>query len=676
MTIQQIASYAAGQWIAPGAGARSIKSAITGEVIASAGNNALDVEAMLHHARTVGGPALRAMTFHQRAKMLKALAQYIGEHKQALYDLSFNTGATQSDGMIDIDGGIGTMFVFASKGRRDMPDGHVYVDGEPESFTKTGNFMGQHICTPLQGVAVHINAFNFPVWGMLEKLAPTFLAGVPAIVKPATATCYLTEACVRLMLQSGILPDGALQFVAGGLGDMLERLTYQDVVSFTGSADTAHMLRSNDHLLRNSVRFMAEQDSLNASILGPDAAPGTPEFDLFVKEVHREMTAKAGQKCTAIRRIIAPEAQVPALIEALSDRLGKTLIGDPRSEATRMGALVSTAQRADVLEKAALIGTEAERVFGDPNAFTVEGADAVKGAFLTPMLFHCAYPDAAQRVHDTEAFGPVSTIMGYRDLGHAIDLVNRGGGSLVASVITHDPSVAREVAMGAAAHHGRLYFNNRDSMKGSTGHGSPLPHLVHGGPGRAGGGEEMGGVRGVMHYMQRTAIQGSPDILTGITGQWVPGAKEITAPAHPFTRTYGELSIGETLNTAPRTVTLDDIEHFAHFTGDTFYAHMDDDAAKRNPFFPGRVAHGYLLLSFAAGLFVEPNEGPVLANTGLDTLRFMKPVQAGDAIKVRLTVKKKTQRTGEYGEVKWHVTLTNQDDDTVAEYELLTMNAY
>jgi oxepin-CoA hydrolase/3-oxo-5,6-dehydrosuberyl-CoA semialdehyde dehydrogenase len=676
MTLNAISSFAAGQWIAPGDGARNIKSAITGDVIATAGNSALDVEAMLHHARTKGGPALRAMTFHQRAKMLKALALYISEHKQQLYDLSFHTGATQSDGMIDIDGGIGTMFVFASKGRRELPDAQVYVDGEPESFTKTGNFMGQHICTPLQGVAVHINAFNFPVWGMLEKLAPTFLAGVPAIVKPATATCYLTEACVRLMLQSGILPDGALQFVAGGLGDMLERLTYQDVVSFTGSADTAHMLRSSDHLLRNSVRFMAEQDSLNASILGPDAEPGTPEFDLFVKEVHREMTAKAGQKCTAIRRIIAPEAKVPALIEALSARLDKTLIGDPRNEATRMGALVSTAQRADVLEKAALIGTEAERVYGDPERVTVDGADAEKGAFVSPMLFHCANPDAAERVHDTEAFGPVSTIMGYRDLGHAIDLVNRGGGSLVASVITHDPSVARDVAMGAAAHHGRLYFNNRDSMKGSTGHGSPLPHLVHGGPGRAGGGEEMGGVRGVMHYMQRTAIQGSPDILTGVTGQWVPGAAEIEAPAHPFTRKFGELAIGETIHTAPRTVTLEDIEHFAEFTGDTFYAHMDDEAAKRNPFFPGRVAHGYLLLSFAAGLFVEPNEGPVLANTGLDNLRFMKPVQAGDAIKVRLTVKKKTKRTGEYGEVRWHVTLSTPEDETVAEYELLTMNAY
>ena len=676
MTLEQISSFAAGQWIAPGPGARTIHSAITGVPIASAGNNSLDVQAMLDHARNVGGPALRALGFHDRARMLKALAAHLGAHKQALYDLSFNTGATQSDHLIDIDGGIGTLFVFASKGRREMPDGQVYVDGDIEQLSRNGTFLGQHICTPLHGVAVHINAFNFPVWGMLEKLAPTLLAGVPAIVKPATNSCYVTELAVKLMLDSGILPEGALQLVSGGLGDMLDRLTCQDVVSFTGSADTALKLRSNPHILANSTRFIAEQDSLNASILGPDATPGTPEFDLFVKEVQREMTTKAGQKCTAIRRIIAPENTVQAVIEALSERLAKTPIGDPRLETTRMGALVSLDQKRDVLAKAALIGQEAERVFGDPDNFTVEGADAEAGAFLPPMLFHCANPDRAAHVHDTEAFGPVSTIMGYRDLDHAIMLANRGEGSLVASVITHDPSVARTVALGAGAFHGRLYFNNRDSMKESTGHGSPLPHMVHGGPGRAGGGEEMGGVRGVMHYMQRTAIQGSPEILSAIGGTWVPEAPEVKAPAHPFTRRFHDLSIGETIHTAPRTVTMEDIEHFANFTGDTFYAHMNEEAAKRNPFFPGRVAHGYLLLSFAAGLFVEPNEGPVLANTGLDGLRFMKPVSAGDAIKVRLTVKKKTRRNDEYGEVRWHVTLTNQDDEKVAEYELLTMNAY
>ena len=671
MSILDVKSFVAGRWITPDANAREIENAVTGAVMARAGSDALDTQAMLDYARNIGGPALRAMTFHDRARMLKALALHLGEHKQALYDLSYATGATLSDHKIDIDGGIGTVFVFASKGRREMPDAQIYLDGEIEQLSRNGTFLGQHICTPLQGVAVHINAFNFPVWGMLEKLAPTILAGVPAIVKPATATCYVTELAVKILLDSGILPAGALQLVSGGLGDMLERLNLQDVVSFTGSANTAFKLRSAPHILKNSIRFVAEQDSLNASILGPDAVPGTPEFDLFIKEVQREMTAKAGQKCTAVRRIIAPEAQVSAVIDALSARLDKTVIGDPTDRATRMGALVSNAQRHDVLEKAAIIAQEAERVYGDPQAF--EGSD---GAFLQPMLFHCAAPDLAIRIHDTEAFGPVSTVMGYRDLDHAIALVNRGEGSLVASVITHDAEVAREVAMGAGAFHGRLYFNNRDSMEESTGHGSPLPHMVHGGPGRAGGGEEMGGVRGVMHYMQRSAVQGSPDILTAIGTKWVPGATEKQAPAHPFTRTFHELNVGETIHTAPRRITMDDIEHFAEFTGDTFYAHMDEDAAKRNPFFPGRVAHGYLLLSFAAGLFVEPNEGPVLANTGLDGLQFMKPVEAGDSIKVRLTVKKKTPRNEDYGEVRWHVTLTNQDDDRVAEYELLTMVSY
>jgi len=676
MTIQKINSFAAGEWIMPGTGARSISSAITGAVIAEAGNDALDVQGMLDYARDVGGPALRAMTFHDRARMLKALAAHISQHKQALYDISFDSGAIQSDHLIDIDGGIGTMFVFASKGRRELPDAHIYLDGEIEQLSRNGTFLGQHICTSLQGVAVHINAFNFPVWGMLEKLAPTLLAGVPAIVKPATSSCYVTEACVRIMVESGILPAGAVQLISGGTGDLLDRLGMQDVVSFTGSARTALALRSAPNILENSIRFVAEQDSLNASILGPDAVPGTPEFDLFVKEVQREMTTKAGQKCTAIRRIMAPENQVEAVIEALSARLSKTIIGDPRNKNVHMGALVSMAQKTDVLAQAAIIGTEATRVFGDPENFDILNADPEKGAFVPPMLFHCENPDTAQRVHDTEAFGPVSTVMGYRDLDHAIELVNRGQGSLVASVITRDPDVARKVVLGAGAYHGRLYFNNRDSMKESTGHDSPLPHMVHGGPGRAGGGEEMGGIRGVMHYMQRTAIQGSPDILTAIGQQWVSGATETPAPTHPFTRTFTELEIGETINTTAREITLADIEHFAEFTGDNFYAHMDDEAAAANPFFPGRVAHGYLLLSFAAGLFVEPNPGPVLANTGLESLRFMKPVVAGDSVKVRLTVKKKTRRNDEYGEVRWHVTLTNQDDDLVAEYELLTMNEY
>ncbi len=676
MSIQDVRSFVAGNWVSPDGSARPIENAITGEIIARAGNASLDVQAILDHARDVGGPALRATTFHDRARMIKALALQLNKRKQELYDASFATGATQTDHTIDIDGGIGTLFVFASKGRSEMPNGQVYLDGDVEQLSKSGTFLGQHVCTPLQGAAIHINAFNFPVWGMLEKLAPTLLAGVPAIVKPATATCYVTELAVQIMLDSGILPKGALQLVAGGLGDMLDRLSHQDVVSFTGSAQTAHKLKSSPHILSKSIRFMAEQDSLNASILGPDAEPGTPEFDLFIKEVRREITTKAGQKCTAIRRILAPDAHVPAVIEALQAQLSKVMVGDPKVEGTRMGALVSNSQKTDVLEKISLIEKEAERVIGDPTSFDVNGADPNKGAFLPPIVFHCADPEKAERIHDTEAFGPVSTVMGYQDLDQAISLVNRAQGSLVASVITNNPQVARDVVLGAGAFHGRLYFNNRVSMKDSTGHGSPLPHLVHGGPGRAGGGEEMGGIRGVMHYMQRTAVQGSPDILTAVGERWVPGAQEVAGPTHPFKRTFHELQIGETIHTKPREVSVADIEHFAEFTGDAFYAHTDPDAAKRNPFFPDRVAHGYLLLSFAAGLFVEPSEGPVLANTGLDNLAFMKPVVAGDAIKVRLSVKHKTPRNDEYGEVRWHVTLTNQDDEKVAEYELLTMNAY
>lgn len=669
-------SFAAGQWLAPDSQARDIENAVTGEVMARAGQTSLPAAGMLDYARTRGGPALRALSFHDRARLLKALAQHLGTHKQALYDLSFATGATKRDHLIDIDGGIGTLFVYASKGRRELPDAQVYLDGEVEQLSRNGSFVGQHICTPLQGAAVHINAYNFPVWGMLEKLAPTLLAGVPAIVKPATSTCYVTEHAVRLILDSGILPEGALQLVAGGLGTMLDHLDCQDTVSFTGSAQTALSLRAHPNVLANAIRFAAEQDSLNASILGPDALPGTPEFDLFINEVHREMTTKAGQKCTAIRRIIVPKAQEHAVIDALQTRLSQTVIGDPTAETTTMGALVSRAQREDVLSKISSLAAEAEIVVGDLEGFSVKGADRDRGAFVPPVLLHCSDPDKATAVHQTEAFGPVATLMGYHDLDHAIKTANQGQGSLVASLITNDPETARAVALGAGAFHGRLYINNRRSMQESTGHGSPLPHMVHGGPGRAGGGEELGGVRGIMHYMQRTAIQGSPDMLSAINQRWVPGSTQTTPKAHPFTLPYGDIDLGDTLHSQPRTVTLDDIEHFAHFTGDTFYAHMDEAAAKRNPFFPGRVAHGYLLLSFAAGLFVEPNEGPVLANTGLDSLRFLKPVEPGDTIKVALTVKHKTPRNDDYGEVRWHVRLTNQDDDAVAEYELLTMNAF
>ncbi len=676
MTLHPVQSFVAGEWVMPGRSARPIADAATGEIFAEAGHDGLDFAAIRDFAIAKGGLALRAKGFHDRARMLKALATYLNEHKEPLYRLSHRTGATMADNKIDIDGGIGTMFVIASKGRREMPDGDVYLDGGLEMLSRGGSFVGQHICTPMRGVAVHINAFNFPVWGMLEKLAPTLLAGMPALVKPATASGYVAEEAVRIMLESGILPEGAVQLVSGDLGDLLDRLDGQDVVSFTGSAATALTLRSRPKLLSGAVRFVAEQDSLNATILGPDAVPGTPEFDLFLKEAHREMTAKAGQKCTAIRRILVPDAQVGAVIEGLSERLAKTRIGAPGLETTRMGALISEAQRRDVLSQADIIGTEAERVYGDLDAFDVDGADPWAGAFLPPMLYHCAKPDAAERIHDTEAFGPVATVMGYGGLDHAADLANRGGGSLVVSLVTADPDVARTVTMESAAFHGRIYINNRTSMGESTGHGSPLPHMVHGGPGRAGGGEELGGVRGVMHYMQRTAVQGSPDMLSAITGQWQKGSDRPEAESHPFTRSYEDLSIGDTLCTEAREITLEDIEHFASFTGDTFYAHMDEAAALRNPFFPGRVAHGYLILSFAAGLFVQPDEGPVLANTGLENLRFLKPVPPGASIRVNLTVKRKTRRTDSYGEVRWNVDVVDQDGDAVAEYDLLTMVRY
>ncbi len=668
-------SYIAGAWIAPGATATPVVGPVTAAQIALAGGSSLDTGAMLSYARQTGGPALRALTFHDRAKMLKRLALYIDSRKEELYAINGLTGATRRDGAIDIDGGIGTLFVFASKGRRELPDGQVYVDGELEQLGRSGAFLGQHIATPLQGVAVHINAFNFPVWGMLEKLAPTLLAGVPAIVKPATQTCYLTEACFRMIVESGILPAGAVQLIIGRTADLLDKLGPQDVVSFTGSADTAQMLRTNPALIRNSTRFLAEQDSLNASILGPDAGVDSPEFALFLKEAVTEITTKAGQKCTAMRRLLVPANMADAVSEALVDRLGQITVGNPDADGVRMGALASMAQKSDVLAKAAQIATEARQLCGALDGFQPVDADP-EAAFLPPTLFRCDDPDAARIVHSVEAFGPVSTILPYRDVAHAAELANRGEGSLVASLFTHDSGVARDIVLSSAAWHGRIYINNRDTGKEATGHGSPMPHMVHGGPGRAGGGEELGGIRGVMHYMQRTAIQGTPAVLSAITGTWIKGAPETSNPTHPFQRTFNEIQIGETIHTASRTISMEDIEHFAHFTGDTFYAHMDEDAAKRNPFFPGRVAHGYLLLSFAAGLFVEPNEGPVLANTGLNGLSFQKPVSAGDSIKVRLTCKRKTKRTDSYGEVAWNATLTNQDDEQVAEYELLTMVAY
>jgi oxepin-CoA hydrolase/3-oxo-5,6-dehydrosuberyl-CoA semialdehyde dehydrogenase len=671
MKTAQLLNYALDRWT-PGEGnLAEISSAIDGAPVAMTGSGGLDFEGMLKHAREVGGPALRTLTFHERARMLKALGQAIMARKEELYELNYLTGATRKDGWIDIEGGAGTLFSFSSKGRRELPDAQVLMDGAIEPLSKSGTFVGQHIYTPLQGAALHINAFNFPVWGMLEKLAPTLLAGVPAIVKPASATAYLAEAAFRVMIESGVLPTGAVQLIVGGVGDLFDHLTGQDVVSFTGSASTALKLRTHPTVMRESVKFIAEQDSLNASLLGPDAASGTPEFDLFVREVAIEMTVKAGQKCTAIRRAMAPAEHLDAVQSALAERLALTKVGDPRAEDTRMGALVNLSQRDDVRAKIAELEAAGARIVaGDPSADPpISG-----GAFLPPVLLRTDNPWSTQAVHDVEPFGPVSTIMPYRDLDDAIALANRGKGSLVLSLFTHSPEAARDFVRGAAAFHGRMLVVDRTNHKESTGHGSPLPVLVHGGPGRAGGGEEMGGTRGVKHYMQRTALQSSPTMIAAITGQYVPGAPKHPIDVHPFRRRMSELEIGDTLKTASRTVTIEDIEHFAEFTGDKFYAHMDEEAAKASPIFEGRVAHGYLILSFAAGLFVEPDPGPVLANTGLENLRFLTPLYPGDSMRVELSVRSKSLKSEDTGVVRWAVEIFNQRDELVATYDLLTEN--
>ena len=671
MKTAQLLNYARDAWV-PGAGSLAeIASAIDGSLVATTGSGGLDFGGMLRHARDVGGPALRKMTFHERARLIKGLGLAIMERKEELYELNYLTGATRKDGWIDIEGGAGTLFSFSSKGRRELPDAHVLLDGPVEPLSKSGSFVGQHIYSPMHGCAVHINAYNFPVWGMLEKLAPTLLAGMPAIVKPASSTAYLCEAAVRMMIESGLLPDGAVQLIVGGVGDLFDHLTGQDVVSFTGSATTALKLRSHPVIARESVKFVAEQDSLNASILGPDAAPGSPEFDLFVKEVVTEMTVKAGQKCTAIRRAMAPGEHLDAVEAAIAQKLAATIVGDPREKDSRMGALVSRAQRDDVRGQVAkLVAAGAQIVSGNLE----ESVGPEGGAFMSPILLRADDPWTASAVHDVEAFGPVSTIMPYRDLGDAIQLANRGMGSLALSLFTHSPSHARDFIQGAAAWHGRMLVIDRTNAAESTGHGSPLPVLVHGGPGRAGGSEEMGGVRGVKHYMQRTALQSSPAMIAAISEQYMPGAPKRFQGEHPFTKRMSELHIGDTLKTESRTVTIADIEHFAEFTGDKFYAHMDEQAAEASPIFEGRVAHGYLILSFAAGLFVWPDPGPVLANTGLENLKFLTPLYPGDSMRVELSVRSKSLKSEDTGVVRWAVEIFNQKDELVATYDLLTEN--
>ncbi|WP_113409471.1 phenylacetic acid degradation bifunctional protein PaaZ [Hyphomicrobiales bacterium] len=673
---RRLESYVGGNWVAGAKEGVPLLDASTGVPVAFIDSSGIDFKQTLAHGRNKGGPALRRMSFHERAAMLKTLGQALLERKEEFYALSTATGATRADSWVDIEGGIGTLLSYASKGRRELPNARVLLDGDAEQLSKDQSFSAQHILSPLQGVAVHINAFNFPCWGMLEKVAPTLLAGVPAIVKPASQTAYLTELMVRRIIETGLLPEGALQLVCGSVGDLLDHVEGQDVVTFTGSAATGQRLKTHKAIIENSVRFTMEADSLNAVVLGLDAAPGTEEFDLFVKEVAREMTVKAGQKCTAIRRVIAPRSYSEALIVALNDRLGKTAIGNPADETVRMGPLASLDQREEVRARIRDLAADAEIVGGDPDNPHVMSGDASAGAFLNPVLLYCDKPGSARAIHDVEAFGPVSTVMPFDTAEEAVDLARRGKGSLVASVFTNDPHFAEDVVLGLAPFHGRVMIGNRLSAKSSTGHGSPLPGLVHGGPGRAGGGEELGGIRGVKHYMQRTAVQGTPRLLSAVTGRWMDGADARTGSEHPFRKSLAELKIGDQLVTATRTVTLDDIEHFAHFTGDTFYAHMDEEAAKANPFFEGRVAHGYLVVSFAAGLFVDPAPGPVLANYGVDNLRFLTPVNPGDTLQVQLTCKEINPRiNAEHGEVRWDCKVTNQLDAIVAQYDVLTMVA-
>jgi oxepin-CoA hydrolase/3-oxo-5,6-dehydrosuberyl-CoA semialdehyde dehydrogenase len=663
-------SYAAGRWYAASTEGHPLLDAATGEEVARISSAGLDLGAMAHHARTVGGPAIRELTFHERALLLKELATHLTGLKDEFYELSLATGATRRDSMIDIDGGFGTVFSYSSKGRRELPNAHVACDGDLEQLGRTGIFLGQHVWTSRPGVAVQINAFNFPVWGMLEKLAPAFIAGLPSIVKPASQTAYLTELVVRRIVESGILPEGSLQLLSGSAGDLLDHLGVQDSVAFTGSAHTAGILRQHPSVLHGGVALQVEADSLNCSVLGPDVAAGDPEWDLFVKGVVTEMTAKAGQKCTAIRRVIVPSAVADEVTDAIAAKLASITVGNPGDEATRMGPLASLGQRDEVRKAVEALRSSCDVVLDEGEV----AGDAERGAFMSPVLLRARA--GALEPHDVEPFGPVSTVMAYDSLDEAVTLAARGKGSLAGSVVTHDPAVARTLVLGLAPWHGRILVLDRDDAPESTGHGSPLPMLVHGGPGRAGGGEELGGVRGVLHHMQRSAIQASPDMLTAITGRWTRGSRRTVTPEHPFRHSLATLQVGDTIESEPRVISLEDIDHFADFTGDTFYAHTDPEAAAQNPLFGGIVAHGYLIVSMAAGLFVDPAPGPVLANFGVDNLRFLTPVKAGDSIRVMLTVKQITPRSSaDYGEVRWDALVTNADDEAVATYDVLTLVA-
>lgn len=670
-------NYALGKWIAGDGEGKALYNAISGEEIARASSDGLDLSAMMDYARSVGSPVLRKMTFHERGRMLKALALHLTSKKELFYELSWATGATRADSWIDIEGGIGNLFAYSSL-RRQFPNEPFYVDGEAAPLSKGGSFIGHHIMVPKEGVAIHINAYNFPIWGMLEKIAVNLLAGVPAIVKPATITSYLTQRMVQEIHASGILPEGALQLICGSARGILDHVESQDVVTFTGSASTGKMLKSHPRIVEEAVPFNMEADSLNASTLGLDAAPGTEEFNLFIKEARKEMTVKCGQKCTAIRRMIVPEQYVEEVQKQLSAQLDKTVIGDPQVEGVRMGALAGLDQVEEVREKVQELLKENSMVYGDLDEVNVTGADGKKGAFMSPMLLLNEKPFENQSAHNIEAFGPVSTILPYKTTDEAIQLTKMGKGSLVCSIATYDDQLAREFTLGAASHHGRILIMNRDMAKESTGHGSPMPMLVHGGPGRAGGGEEMGGKRGVFHYMQRTAIQGSPTTLSKVTSVYQYGGKQVESEPHVFRKHFEDLQIGDTVFTHKHTVTTTDIVNFANVSGDNFYAHMDETSLD-GTIFEQRVAHGYFVLAKAAGLFVDAKKGPVLLNYGIDECRFTKPVYPGTTIGVRFTVKEKIEQEVRNEEdipkgiVKFLVDVYDDEGETVALATILTM---
>lgn len=675
--MQKLGNYVLGKWTEGSGDGRMLYNAVNGEEIAAATTAGIDFGEVLKYGREVGNPKLRKMTFWERARMLKALAFFLRKNLKKYYAISYKTGATKVDSWIDIEGGIGNLFANASL-RRQFQDLPYYVEGDPIGLSKGGTFMGHHLCVPKEGIAIHINAFNFPIWGMLEKIAVNLLAGVPAVVKPATITSYLTEAMVRDIIDSKILPEGALQLLCGSANGIIDHVESQDVVTFTGSAWTGRKLKSNPRLLEESVPFNMEADSLNAAILGPDVTPEKEEFKLFIKEVLKEMTVKAGQKCTAIRRVIVPESQVENVQQALTDYLNKTVIGNPELKEVRMGALAGKSERDDVKEKVKKLAESQEMVYGNLEEVDLVGADTEKGAFLSPILFLNSDPFNKTDVHEVEAFGPVSSILPYKDLDDAITLSKMGKGSLVCSITTADNQVARDFTLGAASAHGRILILNKECAKENTGHGSPLPTLVHGGPGRAGGGEEMGGKRGVLHYMQRTAIQGNPTTLTHVTQIYQPNGARPEAKEHVFRQHFEDLKIGETVYTHKRTLTDADIVNFANVSWDHFYAHTDATSLEGTTF-DRPVAHGYFILSAAAGLFVDAKKGPVLLNYGIDECRFTKPVYPGATIGVKLTVKekidqeKKDEEDIAKGIVKFYVEVYDETDETVAIATILTM---